>query len=96
MLKKLWSKINQPESMKKLNGWLALVWFVLAFPICIFLANSIPLLVFISVYAIVTGHWSSWIAGRVEVQQTTGTNLNDEDRQWLTENFQGRHDTDAG
>jgi hypothetical protein len=29
----------------------------------------VPFLVFISVYAVVTGHWSTWQASRVEVRQ---------------------------
>jgi hypothetical protein len=55
--------------MKKLNGWLAVIWFVAAFPICIWLSESVPFLVFISVYAVVTGHWSTWQAARVEEKQ---------------------------
>ncbi len=44
-------------------------WFLAAFPICIFLAKSVPFLVFISVYAVVTGHLSTWQAARVEERQ---------------------------
>lgn len=70
MLKSLWSSVqNDPVFMRKVNGWAAIIWFVAAFPICIFLSTSVPFLVFISVYAVVTGHWSSWQAARVEVRQ---------------------------
>lgn len=69
-LKNFWDKFqNDPVFMRKLNGWLAIIWFVAAFPICIFLSTSVPFLVFISVYAVVTGHWSTWQASRVEVRQ---------------------------
>jgi hypothetical protein len=69
-VKSLWSSVMEnPRLMQKFNGWAAVVWFFLAFPICIFLSTSIPLLVFISVYAIVTGHWSAWQAARTEVKQ---------------------------
>ncbi len=69
-MKSLWASVmNNPSFMQKFNGWAAVVWFVLAFPICIFFSTSIPLLVFISVYAIVTGHWSAWQAARTEVKQ---------------------------
>ncbi len=85
-MRKLWDKVqNDPIFFKKLNGWLTVVWFFLAFPICIFLAESVPFLVFISVYAVFTGHLSTWQAGKVEVEQKTGSTLNDEDRQWLIE-----------
>jgi hypothetical protein len=55
--------------MRKLNGWLAVIWLAASLPICIFLASSVPFLVFVSVYAVVTGHWSTWQSARVEVRQ---------------------------
>jgi hypothetical protein len=60
---------NDPVFMRKLNGWLAVIWLAASLPICIFLASSVPFLVFVSVYAVVTGHWSTWQASRVEVRQ---------------------------
>jgi hypothetical protein len=60
---------NDPIYMRKLNGWLAVIWLAAALPICIFLASSVPFLVFVSVYAVVTGHWSTWQSARVEVRQ---------------------------
>lgn len=69
-LTNLWDKFqNDPVFMRQLNGWLAIVWLLASIPICIFLASSVPFLVFVSVYAIVTGHWSTWQASRVEVRQ---------------------------
>jgi hypothetical protein len=55
--------------MRKINGWLTILWFIAAFPICFWFAESVPFLVFISVYAVVTGHWATWAAARVEVRQ---------------------------
>jgi hypothetical protein len=63
--------------MRKLNGWLTVIWFLAAIPICIFLSSSVPFLVFISVYAVVTGHLASWQAARVEVRQEE-ENISDE------------------
>lgn len=69
-VKGLWASVQgDPVWMRKLNGWATVVWFVSAVPICLFLANSVPFLVFISVYAVVTGHLSTWQASRVEVEQ---------------------------
>jgi hypothetical protein len=69
-MKGLWAKVqSDPAFMRTLNGWLTIIWFVAAFPICIFLSESVPFLVFISVYAVVTGHWATWQAARVEVRQ---------------------------
>lgn len=64
---------------RKVNGWLTVIWFILAFPICIFLSKSVPFLVFISVYAVVTGHLSTWQAARVEVQQEKEAERLDQD-----------------
>jgi type VI protein secretion system component VasK len=70
MIKALWASVQgEPWAMVKLHLWLTIFWFIVAFPICIFLAESIPFLVFISVYAVVTGHWASWQAARVERKQ---------------------------
>lgn len=70
MLKSLWASVQgDPIFMRKFNGWATVIWFGLAFPICIFLSDSVPFLVFISVYAVVTGHLSAWQAARVEVNQ---------------------------
>ena len=60
---------GDPTAMRVLHGWLTVVWFLAAIPICIYLYDSVPFLVFISVYAVVTGHWSSWQAARVEEKQ---------------------------
>jgi hypothetical protein len=40
----------------------------------IWFAESIVFLVFISVYAVVTGHWASWQAARIEVNQDRDAN----------------------
>jgi hypothetical protein len=68
--KALWASIQgDPRTMRILHGWLTVIWFVLAFPIMYFWSENIKFLVFVSVYAVVTGHWSSWQAARVEERQ---------------------------
>ena len=80
MMKSLWAAVeSDPVKFRKINGWLTVIWFVAAFPICIFLSKSIPFLVFISVYAIVTGHLSTWQASRVEVRQEQEAEKKDDD-----------------
>jgi ABC-type Fe3+ transport system permease subunit len=44
------------------------VWFILAVPICILLANSLAFVVWVSVYAVVIGHFSAWQAARAEIE----------------------------
>ena len=66
----LWASVqSDPAFMRRFNGWATVIWFALAIPICIFLKDSVPVLVFISVYANVVGHLSSWQASRVEELQ---------------------------
>lgn len=63
--------LDDPKIAKKTHGILGIVWLVASIPICIFLSSSVPFLVFISVYAVVTGHWSGWDAagGEVEIEK---------------------------
>lgn len=80
MMKSLWASVeSDPVKFRKINGWLTIVWFVAAAPICLFLSNSVPFLVFISVYAVVTGHLSTWQASRVEVRQEEEAQKKDDD-----------------
>lgn len=73
-----WDKFqNDPVYMRKINGWLAVIWLAASLPICIWLASSVPFLVFVSVYAVVTGHWSTWQSARVEVRQEQEDIVND-------------------
>ena len=55
--------------MVKFHGWATVVWFMSSVPVCILLSTSVPFLVFLSVYAVVTGHFSSWQAARTECLQ---------------------------
>ena len=52
--------VQRPEVLAPFHGWSAVGWFIAAFPICIWLNQSVPFLVFISVYAIVVSHWDAW------------------------------------
>jgi len=78
MIKSLWASIQgDPVFMRKANGWLTVIWLVAAVPICVLLSSSVPFLVFVSVYAVVTGHLSAWQAARVEVVQNEDANVAD-------------------
>jgi hypothetical protein len=58
-----------PRFAQAVHGWLTVIWLAATPLVILFLRESVPFLVFISVYAVVTGHWSSWQAARVEVRQ---------------------------
>lgn len=72
MIRSLRDLVQNPIAMRRINGWLAVAWFIAAIPICIWLSTSVPFLVFISVYAVVTGHWATWQAAKTEVAQESG------------------------
>jgi hypothetical protein len=56
--------------MVRIHLFLTIAWLLFAIPVLATdLRNSVPLLVFISIYANVAGHWSSWQAARVEENQ---------------------------
>jgi uncharacterized protein involved in cysteine biosynthesis len=72
--KSLWASIQtDPTLMVRLHGWLTLMWLVATPFIILFLSDSVQFIVLISVYAVITGHWSSWQAARVEVKQDEQT-----------------------
>lgn len=60
------------RSLRHLHAALTVGWLSFA-PFAIFtsLRNSVPLLVGISVYANVAGHWSAWQAARAEEENGT-------------------------
>jgi hypothetical protein len=65
----LWASIqNDPHFMQRFHGWVTILW-LLAIPLSVYWRESVIWIVFLSHYAIVTGHWSSWQAARVEVKQ---------------------------
>lgn len=68
-MKKLGRKFGgDPEFTRAFHKWATIIWFILAFPICIFLANSVPFIVFISVYAVVVSHWAAYQASQAEIE----------------------------
>jgi hypothetical protein len=76
MMRRLWSAVHgDPVFMRRLNGWLTMFW-ILMIPLSIATGwiNSVTYVAALSLWALVSGHWSAWQAARVEVNQ-------DEERQ---------------
>ena len=70
-MKSLWAMVQgDPVFMRRVNGWLALLWVVMI-PVSILTGwvNSVVYVSALSLWALVSGHWSAWQAARVEVQQ---------------------------
>ena len=60
----------EPRLMRRLNGWLTLLWLVMI-PISVATGwiHSVTYVAVLSLWALVAGHWAAWVAGRVEVAQ---------------------------
>ena len=61
---------GDPVFMRRVNGWLAVFWIVMI-PISYELGwlKSVVYVSALSLWALVSGHWSAWQAARVEVEQ---------------------------
>ncbi len=71
MLKSLWASIQgDPVFMRRVNGWLTVFWLVMI-PVSIVThwISSVTYVAALSLWALVSGHWSAWQAARVEVKQ---------------------------
>lgn len=75
MIKSLWSSVQgDPRFMRAVNGWLTIAWIVMI-PVSVLsgLINSVAYVSALSLWALVSGHWSAWQAARVEVKQDEAT-----------------------
>lgn len=67
----LWASVQgDPVFMRKVNGWLTIFW-IFMIPVSVFtgLISSVEYVSALSLWALVSGHWSAWQAARVEVKQ---------------------------
>lgn len=71
VLKSLWASIQgDPVFMRRVNGWFAVFWIAMI-PVSYSLGwlKSVVYVSALSLWALVSGHWSAWQAARVEVAQ---------------------------
>jgi hypothetical protein len=67
----LWQSVKgDPVFMRRLNGWLTLFWIAMI-PVSYAMGwlKSVTYVSALSLWALVSGHWSTWQAARVEVTQ---------------------------
>lgn len=70
-VKSLWSMVQgDPVFMRRVNGWFTIFWIVMI-PISFGMhwLSSVTYVSALSLWALVSGHWSAWQAARVEVEQ---------------------------
>jgi hypothetical protein len=71
----LWASVQgDPVFMRRVNGWFTIFWLAMI-PISIVThwVSSITYVSALSLWALVSGHWSAWQAARVEVNQERET-----------------------
>lgn len=61
--------LHDPKFWKRLHLVLTFVWILLIIPSLVLWSDSIMWVVFMSVWANVAGHFSSWQAARAECNQ---------------------------
>lgn len=67
----IWASVQgDPVFMRRVNGWLTVFWIVMI-PVSIVThwISSVTYVAALSLWALVSGHWSAWQAARVEVNQ---------------------------
>jgi hypothetical protein len=70
-IKSLWASVQgDPEFMRRLNGWFTMFWLAMI-PVSLATGwvKSVVCVSALSLWALVSGHWSAWQAARVEVNQ---------------------------
>lgn len=70
-IKSLWASVQgNPVFMRRVNGWLTILWIIMI-PVSVMTGwiHSVAYISALSLWALVSGHWSAWQAARVEVTQ---------------------------
>jgi hypothetical protein len=70
-VKTIWASVQgDPVFMRRVNGWLTVFWLVMI-PVSLSTGwvKSVVYVSALSLWALVSGHWSAWQASRVEVNQ---------------------------
>lgn len=66
---KILDALHQPTKLRRFHAVATLVWLALVIPTVLWLRESILWISLMSIWACVTGHWSSWQAARAETAQ---------------------------
>src|SRR3954470_12128459 len=71
VIKSLWALVQEdPRVMRRVNGWMTIFWIAMIPVSIVFgLLSSVAYVSALSLWALVSGHWSAWQAARVEVEQ---------------------------
>ena len=81
IVRSLWASVQgDPIFMRRVNGWLTSFWIIMI-PVSYSLhwLSSVTYVSALSLWALVSGHWSAWQAARVEVNQQAEAKKRDEE-----------------
>jgi hypothetical protein len=75
---KVMSWVADPVLMRRLNGWAVIFWLVMI-PVSLELhwLSSVTYVAALSIWALVSGHLSTWQSARVEVHQSNDANVSE-------------------
>lgn len=89
VLRSTWYNTNMNKIIQKLNDphftikfhYSLLIFFILMIPVSVtVLANSVPYLVALSVWALIAGHWGAAQASHAEISERSGLDNEDLDK----------------
>jgi hypothetical protein len=86
VMRSLWASIQgDPVFMRRVNGWLTVFWVVMI-PISLVTGwiSSVTYVAALSLWALVSGHWSAWQAARVEVKPSGAPAQTDRAPTWTS------------
>src|SRR3954451_7334397 len=78
-MRTIWSSAqSDPAFMRRLNGWLTIFWIAMI-PVSLATGwvRSVVYVSALSLWALVSGHWSAWQAARAEVHQDDDADVAD-------------------
>jgi hypothetical protein len=81
VVKTLWASVQgDPIFMRRVNGWLTIFWIAMI-PVSLATGwvKSVVYVSALSLWALVSGHWSAWQAARVEVNQAAEAEARDKE-----------------
>ncbi len=58
-----------PALVCRVNKWLTILWVLLIVPTVLWWQDSVPWVVFMSLWANIASHFAGWTAARTEVRQ---------------------------
>lgn len=77
----LWASVQgDPVFMRRVNGWLTIFWIgMIPVSLITHWVSSVVYVSALSLWALVSGHWSAWQAARVEVNQEAEARRRDQE-----------------